>query len=456
MNVNWEKALLGTALYRSSVEGAEHLLPSDFTGCHQLIWGEILGLARADQLDLRGVVEGMRDDGSLESVASFDTGARGDAYFPELLESRGDQLELYAEHILDASIKRQLQLSAALIRADADDERISGDEALDNAERRLMALRRDRLLEDGVTLGDVLAVYMPKLEGMITGNYEPAWTPNLQALRSLIDYAEEEDFIIGAGRPGDGKSSVMRYEAYHSGLNHMPVCIFNLENSHSDYARGFLALHTGIDSRKMKDPRRLADEELERIRDAARLLATLPIHIVTLGAPSALEVERIARKKISQDAVTWIGIDYIQLIANGVTGREEDVSISSREVRSIALRYNVPVFTNAQLNRNIEHRSDDSEPELSDLRDSGSLEQDATIVLFYRRRWRTPLNVQLRMFPENMDDAGNILPRPNVIPLDIYCKKHRNGVTGLADPVAWHLPTGNLRTLDRHQLPNNF
>lgn len=457
MNINWEKAVLGTALSEpTSVEAAEELLPSDFTGCHQLIWAEILGLYRAQVLDVRGVIERLRENGSLGGIASFESRATGEAYFAELLESRGVQMSLYAEHVLDGSVKRQLRLAAGIIAADAMDEHISGDEALDNAEKRLMTLRRDRLMAEGVTIGDILAVFMPRLESMLVGEYEPAWTPHLQGIRSLVEYLEEEDYMVGAGRPGDGKSTVMRFEAMHSAMNRSPVAIFNLENSHADYARGFISLRTGIDSLKIKSPSRLTDDELISIRSVVSELAVLPIHIISLGSPSISQIDRIARRKISQNSVTWIGIDYIQLVANGVMNKVDDVTISSQGSRAMALNYKVPVWANSQLNRNIEHRSDDAEPELSDLRDSGSLEQDATIVLFYRRRWRAPTNGQLRIFPGNIDMNGDIRRNPSVIPLDIYCKKHRNGITGIADPVAWTLATGDLRTLDPRELPAIF
>lgn len=457
MNFHWEKAVIGTALFDpDTVSEAEYLIPSDFNGSHQDVWTEILILHRSDSLDIRSVVESMRDAGTLSGLASFDTTATGEGYVKELLEAKGSQMELYAQKVFERSVKHQLALSAGLIRADAEDQNISADEALDNAERRLVSLRRDRMAEEGVTLGDILAVFMPKLHGMLDGSYEPAWVPHLLAIKQAIDYAEEEDLIIGAARPGDGKSSIMKFEAYQSGLKGTPVCLFNLENSHADYARGMLALDSGVDSRKMKDPRRLSEEELKSIRESADKLFSLPIHIVTLGAPSIIEIERIARRKISSNNVKWIGIDYIQLVRNGFSNRVDDVTASSGGARAMALRYKVPVFVNAQLSRKIVYRGEDAEPDLSDLRESGSLEQDATIVMMYRRKWYSPTNDQLRLFPGNVDEDGHLLRRPNDIPLNIWVKKHRNGVTGLAEPVLWTLPTGNLRTLDRYSLPESF
>lgn len=446
---NWEKALIGSLLrYPEQFTQAEHLLPSDFTGSHMYIWSEMLSLGRENSLDIRALVEQLRDAGELERCTAPDEVTRGEAYIHTLLQYAGLSVENYAQHVLDLSIKRQIKMNAALIAADADDENIPAEEALDSAERRLLSLRRNRIGEEGVTLSDIMAVFMPKLEGLVEGTYTPAWVPNCTGVRLQLDYVEEEDLVVGAARPGEGKSAYMRYELYHNGLKGLPSVVFNLENSHTDYARNLVALDTGIDSRLLKRPSRMTDEQLDAVRQSARRLASLPIHVVTLGAPSIDEVERIVRKLVVTKDIRWVGIDYIQLVHNGSTTRVEDVTRSSGGARRIALRYKVPVFVNSQLSRAITYRSDGSEPELSDLRDSGSIEQDGTIVMMYRHRWTTPTRDQLMQFPQNVRN-GNLIVPPVAVPLNIYVKKHRNGVTGLCDPILWVKSTGDFLTLER-------
>jgi len=134
-----------------------------------------------------------------------------------------------------------------------------------------------------------------------------------------------------------------------------------------------------------------------------------------------------------------------------MSNRVEDVTKSTGGARRIALRYKVPVFANSQLSRAITYRSDNSEPELSDLRDSGSIEQDGTIVMMYRHRWSTPTGDQLRQFPQNLRDGRLVLP-PVAVPLSIFVKKHRNGITGVCDPILWIKSTGDFRTLERGSL----
>lgn len=449
---NWEKAVLGTALrYPDAFGEAEHLLPSDFTGSHRYIWSEILVLGRENSLDLRSVVERLRDADILDGVGSSDEAASGEAYINTLLQFAGTSMANYARQVLDVSIKRQIRMNAALIAAEADDDNISAEEALDNAERRLLSLRRNRLGEEGVTMADILGVFMPKFEGLVDGSYQPAWVPKCTAVRLMIDYVEDEDFIVGAARPGEGKSAYMRYEFYHNGRNGLPSLVFNLENSHTDYARNLIALDTGIDSRLIKTPRRLTEDQLDAIRQSVARLAALPLHIVTLGAPRIDEIERILRKKVTTDDIRWVGIDYIQLISNGLGKRVDDVTMSTGGARRMALRYKVPVFANSQLSRAITYRSENADPELSDLRDSGSLEQDGTIVMMYRHRWAAPTGEQLRQFPENLINGFLVNP-PKAVPMDIYIKKHRNGVTGKCDPVLWVKSTGDFRTLERGAL----
>jgi replicative DNA helicase len=456
-NIGWEKAVIGTILCDpSTIETASELLPSDFTGCHQIIWAEMLSLHQRDALEIRALVESLRSSNQLDSLGSMDGGdIRGEAYVADIMGSRGEAVDEYATRVLGASIKRQLAMLGALIRAEAEDDRITAEEASDHAEQRLMGLRRNRMAGTGVTIGDILAVYMPRLDGLRAGEIQPAWTPNISALRNVIQYAEQEDFILVAARPGEGKSSLLRFEAHALAQRQTPVVIFNLENSQIEYARSFLALRTGIDSTLLKTPRLLSEEQMDLIRHEAERLARMPLHVVTLGAPSIDEVERISRHYISHFGIKMIMLDYIQLVDNGAKSKVDDVSISSQGARAMALRYNVPVMAAAQLSREIVKRGDDAEPELSDLRNSGSLEQDATIAMFPRFVWKNPTPNQMAAFPENVDENGNLYPGVKAAPIHIFVKKNRNGPTSTTEPILWVKSTGEFRTLVRGSMNND-
>jgi replicative DNA helicase len=226
----------------------------------------------------------------------------------------------------------------------------------------------------------------------------------------------------------------------------VPVLLFNLENGELEYAKFAISLYTGIDSAKLKQPSLLFEEELERVREAVRELARSPLYIKTMGAPTVQEIDRISRQHISRHGVKRIGVDYIQLIRNGIEKREQDVSMSSGRLRAMALNYKLPVMTAAQLNREIERRGQNSTPTLADLRESGSLEQDATMVWINRLLWPVPTGDQLRMFPDNVDN-GELREIPRAVPIKIHVLKNRNGPVGETMPILWRKHVNDFNTI---------
>lgn len=446
---NWEQALLGTALHTpATMELAQDLLPSDFTAPFQLLWAEMLSLWReTDGLDLRTLTERMRETGNLDRVALDSESIRGEEVFGYLIRLRGDDMQMYVDKVLDASNKRQLRQVSALIRADAEDERVPAVEAMDNAEQRLLSLRRNRLVDLGMPLANIVSVFNTRIEQLRAGTLVPSWVPKVDALRRLIHYIDDDDYIICAARPGEGKSSLMRYEFVLSALAGEPCLLFNLENGELEYAKFALSILTGIDSAKMKSPSRLTEEDLYRLREAARALASAPLFIKTLGAPNAQMLERITRQHLSRDHVKRIGVDYIQLVRNGMENKNLDVAETSATLRAMALRYHVPVMANSQMSRQIEHRGDNGTPQLDDLRDSGSLEQDATIVWFPRSLWRRrPSPAEVGLYPENVVN-GTVLDAPRAVPIEIHVAKNRNGPTGVTEPILWLKHTNQFRML---------
>lgn len=451
--ITWEYAAIGTALTDpASMDAAGDLLPQDFTRSNRLIWGEIHALSRRGSLDYRGVLEGLRSKGVLSDIGSDLTDHSGEAYLQFCMSYAGIQMGEYARQVIDSATKRSLTETASLIALDARTER-DADEVLDEAERRIMSLRRGRG-SHGVPMGEIIDAFIPKLEGMRTGAIVPALIPKLQAVKDIIGYIEDSDFIVVAGRPGEGKSSYLRYEGLRwAEQENKNVLVFNLENSEAEYARYAISLKTGIDSNKLKLPRSLSRNELERVRVAATNLKELPMEIVTLGSPSVAEVDRIARSKMRTFKPDVIILDYVQLIQNGIENRVQDVTLSSQVLRAMAMknRLNIPVMVAAQLSRAIETRGGNSEPKLSDLRESGSLEQDPTIVMFIRPIWRTamPPREEVIQYPENTDERGNLLPVIRACPTRFFVLKNRNGPVGVTGRVKWCKHTGDFQTLVR-------
>lgn len=450
-SLGWEKAVLGTGLaYPDAMEEAGELLPSDFSiEAHQVLWAEMLSLQRRQALDHRAVVESLRSTDQLIVVSDAEN--IGEDYIAELMTHRGASMGEYAARVLDMGIKRELRKVAALIRAEAEDEHIDAQEAMDSAEKRLLGLRRNKS-GNGSTMADLISVFNTRLAGLLDGTVTPAWVPHLEVLREVVEYADAEDFIVIAARPGDGKSSILRYEFLHAAMNGVPALIFNLENSPIEYAKFAIAMISGIDSDKLKSPRKLNEEDKTAYREAAEYLATKPLYVESLAAPSGIEVERIARSYISQKHVKLIGLDYIQLVKNGKENKVEDVTETCGILRSIPLRYGVPLMAAAQLSRGIVHRGENAEPNLADLRESGAIEQDATLVFFPRPVWGTPTEAQLRSIEQNIiPGTSQLYPTIKALPYKIFVKKNRNGGTGTTRPVLWIRSTNQFFTITNRQ-----
>jgi replicative DNA helicase len=446
----WELAAIGTVLRDAATyDGAADLKAHDFTRSNRLVWSEIEALARRGELDYRSVLEGLRNKGLLDEIGTDITDISGEEYLQYTMGFAGPTIGEFARQVIEGSVKRDLREVAALISLDAATD-TEADELLDQAERRIFALRRARGA-GGVPMSEIIDAFIPRMEGMRDGSITPALVPTIQAVRDIIGYYDHSEYIIVAGRPGEGKSSLIRHEAQRWAEDGKRILVFNLENSEIEYGRYSLALKTGIDSQKLKNPRLLSNREVERVRIAAEELKQLPIEVITLGAPSVYEIARIARSKkrsFNQDVVM---VDYVQLINNGIDNRVQDVTMSSQILRSLAMKdqLNIPVICAAQLSRAIVQRG--GEPQLSDLRESGSLEQDATIVMFIRPVWQTatPSREQVARFPENMDERNIRRSVIRAAPVRIHVLKNRNGPVGVTGEVKWLKHTGGFQSLVR-------
>jgi replicative DNA helicase len=290
---------------------------------------------------------------------------------------------------------------------------------------------------------------MPRLDSIRDGTFEPAWTPALTAVKDVLGFAEPSDYIVIAARPGEGKSSYLRYEAYkHLQRGGRGVLMMENENDPFEYARLFLSLETGLDNMKLKSGH-LSAGEMELVRTAALKLRSMPLYIEF--ATSASDISRLSRKYKVTKNIDLQMFDYIQLASNGQAKKNDDVSITSRALRLAALEMGVPMISASQLNREIEHRAD-AEPQLSDLRDSGSVEQDACAVVFPRLTWNNPTPEMMARFPENIDPRSTsrtpvLLPRPKAVPVKFWVRKNRNGEIGDTTVVKWVKSTGLYYTL---------
>lgn len=442
-NLIWEKTLIGSVIADpKAMQEAEILIPSDFTGANQIIWSEICALNSRGGLDARSVVAALTTSNDIDRILS-DVGSI-ENYMAEVLPMKGNSIKEYVDHVLDGAIKKTVRRNSALIAAEAENDTRTSDELLDFAEKKILSIRRNRA-DGGMTMADLFGVFIPRMEGYLSGALKPAWTPEITGLRDIINFAEETDYITVAARPGGGKSSLLRFEAYSMAKKGQGVLLFNLENDAMDYARHFMALHTGIDSTRIKDPKRLSPEELDRIKGAATELSRLPMTLMNIAAPSAAQLAQLARRHIAEHPTKMVMLDYVQLVRNGYENKVQDVSETTGIMRGLAMQMHVPVMSAAQVSRKIEARGTDAEPQLSDLRDSGTIEQDSTIVMFVREFWNTSEAPMAHIFPENFDTGRRLLPRPKAVPISLYVLKNRNGEIGISSPIKW------IKSLDKFQ-----
>jgi len=458
-----EKIILGTALSDpSTLEEISKLKPSDFSGVNQDLFSVIKALYDEESLSYRAVTQSLYDEGLLPLIG--DTETEGEDYLRQLIKMADSQgIRHHVGMIENRSVRNSLREVAALIAAEANDDRRSIQEIMDEAERRIFTLRRRKRDEEGQTMGDIIKAYLPFVDGLRSGEIQPAWIPPLKAVQEIVQYVDRTDFVILAGRPGDGKSSLLRYLALVTARGDtefnqepMKVVTFNLENDPFEYAKFAIATISGINSAKLKEPRTLSEHDYERFLASAQTLVNLPWDIVTLSRPKAIDVDRIARKKVAEGA-QLLQLDYLQLISNRYNRRHEDLAETTGTLRGITLKTNIPMIAACQLNRAIDYRGEAAEPQLSDLRESGTIEQDATQVWFIRSLWHrdpTPEEVsdpQFR-FEENFVDGPHGPMHRNIVqavPIRIWIKKNRNGPIGHTDPIKWVRSTGQFRSFVR-------
>jgi replicative DNA helicase len=450
MNRN-EEILLGTLIaYPDTYDAAQGLRSTDFTGTNRNLFERIQYLQGEESLSHRALVETLRDDSLLMLIGN--NNLRGEAYINYLVDQADRaSINVFVNRVEEIAIRKSLEEFAGLLTVSARDTSQPIEDVVSRAEKRVFDIRRRNLEDRGLNLGEILSVFMPRMEGMRAGTITPAWVPPVGAVKDLIDYVDRTDMVILAGRPGEGKSSALRFDALETAKRGQHVTTFNLENDELEYAKFALAAEAKVDSGKLKNPRLLSNAESQRILEANERIVNIPWTVVTLSSPNISKIVNLARKSVAENHSGLIQVDYLQLIRNAVGGnRVEDLSETTGLLRGAALKLKVPIIAACQLSRSIEYRGEASPPQLSDLRESGSIEQDATQVWFIRSMWHNPPNpaelVSTR-FPENFDREGSPLPAIKAIPVQYYVQKNRNGPIGRTTPIKWRKDIGVFQSL---------
>ncbi|MFN2250430.1 MAG: replicative DNA helicase [Anaerolineae bacterium] len=386
-NVDAERAVLGALLIDSSaiVRVAATLAPDDFSRpAHATIYRAAIELfQRHEAIDYVTVVT------HLERQERIDE-AGGSAYLAELIEGTpyAIHVEHYAGLVSRAAIQRRLLEAAQNIaRIAYDDQAETIEETVDKAEAELFRVLGDRQRRDLLPLSDLLDVYLDKIED-IQANRErvSGVRTGFAQLDELLGGLQGSDLCIIAGRPGMGKTSWLTSVALNVAVDAgATVALFSLEMSAEQLVQRFLSMETEISTHDLRLGR-VRQDELELVTRAIGRLAEARIYIDDSPGVNPFDIRTKVRRLHAEKGVDLVVVDYLQLMHGGrpAENRVQEISFISRSLKGLAREVNVPIIAASQLSRAVENRSD-KRPQLSDLRESGSIEQDADMVIFLYR-----------------------------------------------------------------------
>jgi replicative DNA helicase len=409
-----ERSLLGAILLDadSLIRVADIVAADDFyEQRHNTIFETILKLyEQRKPIDLVTLSESLKDAKHLEQTG-------GMTYLTELANSVASSAHVaeYAKIVAGKATLRRLDVAGHTISGLAHDETRELEGLLDEAEQSLFAVSQKHLKQNFISIQDVLADSFDRLDALHKDNQQLRGVPTgFKDLDKLLAGLQRSDLIILAARPSMGKTSFVMNIASHVAIKEgIPVGIFSLEMSKEQLIDRLLASESGIDSWKLRTGN-LEDKDFEKLNRAMGVMAEAPIFIDDSAMANALEMRTKARRLQAEHGLGLIIIDYLQLMngrASSDGNRVNEISEISRSLKALARELDVPVIALSQLSRAVESRHPQI-PQLSDLRESGSIEQDADVVMFIYRE----------------DYYNKETERRNIS--DILIRKHRNGPTG--------------------------
>jgi replicative DNA helicase len=405
-----EEAVLGCVLINpeSYFEIAQHLKPEDFyLHKHRWVWDAFVRLH--DQrlpVDLLTVATELERHHQLAEVG-------GNAYLTHLINTVPTSLhaEAYAQLVAREAMRRRLLEAAQTVARLALEEGRDINEVVNDAESAVFAASERRLTKDVKPISEEIVEYYDRIKYLYEHQGGLVGVPTgLIDLDKLLGGLQKSDLIIIAGRPGSGKTGFMLSVAKNAAQIHKKnVAVFSLEMSNEQLVQRLISQETGIDSSRLRKGE-IQDHEWPLFVEAANVLSEAHIFLDDTPAITPLQLRAKARRLDLEFHLDLVIVDYLQLMQgeSRTENRVQEVSYISRQLKALARELNVPVLAGAQLSRAVEQRQG-KRPQLSDLRESGSLEQDSDIVLFI--------------------DRQDIYEKEKTNIAEIIVAKHRNGPT---------------------------
>ncbi len=429
-----EEAVLGSLLIDPDAifEVASFLRPEAFYRvANRWIYDSILALSeRREPIDFITLTEELRRREQLEEVG-------GEAYLIGLLNVVPTSINArsYAQVVEAASTRRKLISAAGTIANLAYNEAEDISVVIDRSEQTLFGVSEERTTRDLVPVKQITRTYLERVEELNRRGDDVIGVPTgFKDLDRLLGGLNRSDLVIVAARPGMGKTSLQNAMALTAARRYNKrVALFNLEMSGEQLVQRMISAETRIDSQRLRRGN-LAEQEWPIFMQAIGRLSETSIFIDDTPSITPMQLRTKCRRLYAEHGIDLIMIDYLQLMNSEfrTANRVQEISDISRGLKTLARELDVPVVAAAQLSRAVESRQD-KRPMLSDLRDSGSIEQDADVVMFiYRDEY----------YNEDTE-------RPNIAEINIA--KHRNGPTGSVD-LFWHGKLATFRNLQSSEV----
>lgn len=418
--VELEEAVLGAIMLEKDaiIAVIDILQPACFyKETHRIIFEAILDLSRKlEPIDLLTVTEELKKQEKLEQI--------GGPYFLTQLTSKvasAAHIEYHARIVSQKYIQRELIRVSSEIQERSFDQTLDVDDLLDFAESALFEVAFGNIKKETQKIDVVIEQAIKRIEEISKKETGLSGVPSgFTRLDRITSGWQPSDLVIIAARPSMGKTAFMLSMARNMAVDHnKPVAIFSLEMSSIQLVNRMIVSETELAAEKIRNGT-LKKFEWEQLEIRLKQMMEAPVFIDDTPAISVFELRAKARRLKIQHQISLLVVDYLQLMTGPpeVQGnREQEVSSISRSLKAIAKELDIPIIALSQLNRSVELRSGDKRPQLSDLRESGAIEQDADLVIFIHRPERFGLT----------EDAEGNSTRGLA---DIIIAKHRNGQTG--------------------------
>lgn len=436
-NVEAERSLLGSLMLDKNaiIKVVDFLQPRDFyKEIHQEIYQAMQELFEKNEpVDLLSVSSRLKERGSLEAIG-------GHSYLTELINSVPTALHVfnYAKIVQKKRILRDLIQASYDIGLMGYNEEEDPEVLLDEAEKKIFGIAQKSLSQNFIPVKELLGEAFERIDRLSHRESNLRGLPTGFAdLDNILAGLQKSDLIILASRPSLGKSALAIDIARNVAVNYQePVGIFSLEMSKDQVIDRLIAAQAEIDLWRLRTGRLYSqgeDNDFQKIQEALGVLSEAPIYIDDSASSNILQMRAMARRLQASRGLSLIVVDYLQLMEprNTSLSLVQQVSEISRSLKGLARELNVPVLALSQLSRAVEQRTPQI-PRLADLRESGSLEQDADVVLFIYR--------EDRYRPET--------ERKNIA--DIIIAKHRNGPVGKVE-LYFDEQRVTFRNLAKHQ-----